>query len=155
MARSGRPARGRCWGAPRRAARPSPFTRRGGREARRSVERPGRPEKVVPGATAESRGLVDRLRSALGGGGEDEQPLILRRSRPTEGVSGRGARPRDMATGVVAEAQTAPAETLTVEELETGESAHLAEVEEHKVIDAALEPTSRSWEVPALGMLDA
>ena len=124
------------------------------REARRSVERPGRPEKVVPGATAESRGLVDRLRSALGGGGEDEQPLILRRSRPAEGVPAVPVRPSDPGAGIVAGDEAAPTETLTVEELETGESAHLAEVEEHEVIDAALEPISRSWELPELGMLD-
>ncbi|MEX1156373.1 MAG: DNA translocase FtsK 4TM domain-containing protein, partial [Chloroflexota bacterium] len=124
------------------------------REARRSVERPGRPVKVVPGATAESRGLVDRLRSALGGGGEDEQPLILRRSRPAEGVPAVPVRPRDPGAGIVAGDEAAPTETLTVEELETGESAHLAEVEEHDVIDAALEPISRSWELPELRMLD-
>ncbi len=124
------------------------------RDARRPPERPGRPEKVVPAAHAGSRGVMDRVRSALGGGSEEEQPLILRRSRPIEGVSAVPARPRDVATGVVAESQTPPTETLTVEELETGESAHLAEVEEHEVIDAALEPATRSWELPELGMLD-
>jgi len=124
------------------------------REARRAPERSARPEKVVPAATAGPRGVIDRVRTALGGASDDEQPLILRRSRPNEGVSAVPVRPRDSGTGIVPEEMAAPAEALTAEELETGESAHLAEVEEHEVIDAALEPASRSWELPELGMLD-
>ena len=65
------------------------------REARRAPERSARPEKVVPAATAGPRGVIDRVRTALGGASDDEQPLILRRSRPNEGVSAVPVRPTD------------------------------------------------------------
>ncbi len=124
------------------------------RDARRAPERPGRPEKGVPGAPAESRGVMDRVRSALGGGGDEEQPLILRRSRATDGIPPVPLRPHEPVTAIVASGESVTGETLTAEELETGESVHLAEVEEHDVIDAALEPASRAWELPELAMLD-
>jgi S-DNA-T family DNA segregation ATPase FtsK/SpoIIIE len=47
-----------------------------------------------------------------------------------------------------------PGQQLTVEELENEETAHLAEVEQHDVVDAALEAATRSWELPEIALLD-
>jgi S-DNA-T family DNA segregation ATPase FtsK/SpoIIIE len=43
---------------------------------------------------------------------------------------------------------------VTVDELESEETAHLAEVEHHEVADAALEATIRSWDLPEISLLD-
>ena len=66
-------------------------------EARRATDRRGRLEPVAPVPVPESRGLLDRMRSAFGGGGEtDEPPLILRRARPPEGAVTAPARAHDI-----------------------------------------------------------
>ncbi len=121
-------------------------------EERRGATDPrGRPAVAGP-ATAESRGLLDRVRSALGGGADEDAPLILRRTRPAE--TGATVRSREAAGAVAAPAPVDGATQLTVEELETEETAHLAEVEHTEVIDAALETVGRNWELPTLAMLD-
>jgi S-DNA-T family DNA segregation ATPase FtsK/SpoIIIE len=50
-------------------------------------------------------------------------------------------------------APAVPAASVSVETLESDEEAHLAEVEVESGIDAALEPPSRSWELPGLEIL--
>jgi len=124
-------------------------------EARQAgADRRGRAEP--PPAAPGSRGLLDRMRSALGGGAEaEEPPLILRRSRPPGIGAAAVARPRDVALPVAADGpMEGVGQPLTVEELEHEETAHLAEVEQHDVVDAALEVVTRSWELPEVGLLD-
>ena len=121
-------------------------------ERRAATDQRGRP--ALPGHPApESKGLLDRVRSALAGGSADEDaPLILRRSRPVE--TGAAVRAREAGTPVAASTPADPGAQLTVEGLETDETAHLTEVEHSEVIDAALETVGRSWELPNLSLLD-
>jgi len=112
-----------------------------------------RPEPAAAAAAPGQRGFLDRMRTALGGGSDaDDEPLILRRARPPESTA-PAARPRDLPfpIGEVEPAQPVP---VTVDELETEETAHLAEVEHHEVADAALEAAVRSWNLPEIGLLD-
>ena len=123
-------------------------------EARQAAaDRRGR---VEPMPAKAPRGLMDRMRSALGGGADaDEPPLILRRARPSVSGAPAAVRPRDVPLPVGGESPAiAPGQPLTVEELESEETAHLAEVEQHDVVDAALEATTRSWELPEVALLD-
>jgi S-DNA-T family DNA segregation ATPase FtsK/SpoIIIE len=123
-------------------------------EARRgSGERRGRPEPVAAAVVPGSRGLLDRVRSAFGPSTDaDEAPLILRRSRPPEAPT-PPARARDLPVPI-AEGEAAMAVPITVDELESEETAHLAEVEQAPVADAALEATTRAWELPGITLLD-
>jgi DNA segregation ATPase FtsK/SpoIIIE, S-DNA-T family len=128
-------------------------------EARQAAaaERRGARQEAVPvvpeGTTG--RSIFDRMRSALGGGGEqDEPPLILRRARPS-GVAvpvgpARVSSPLPAGNG---EEPAAVVAAVSVEALETEEEAHLAEVGEHEAQDAALETTQRSWELPEVAIL--
>ncbi len=122
-------------------------------EARRgSGERRGRPEPVVAPTSPEARGLLDRVRSALGSGADaEDEPLILRRSRPAE-TAPAPARQREMPMPVDGEAPLAV--PITVDELESEETAHLAEVEQSPIADAALEANTRTWELPEIAALD-
>jgi len=122
-------------------------------EARRAASADRRGRSEVAAAATPTLGLLDRMRSAFGGGAGDDQPLILRRNRNPEPPA---APIRERAAVAIAEPEAPPASTvaLTVEELESEETAHLAEVEQHEVIDAALEPGGRSWELPTLELLD-
>jgi S-DNA-T family DNA segregation ATPase FtsK/SpoIIIE len=52
------------------------------------------------------------------------------------------------------EVEPAQAVPVTVDELESEETAHLAEVEHHDVADAALEASIRTWELPEVALLD-
>ncbi len=125
-------------------------------EAKRgaATERRGRAEPLAPVPVPESRGLLDRMRSAFGGGGEtDEAPLILRRARPPEGAVTAPARAHDIPIPI-AEADPSQAVALTVAELESEETAHLAEVEQAPAADAALETATRTWELPEVELLD-
>ena len=112
----------------------------------------GRAEPSVPVAP-EPKGLLGRVRSALAGSSsDDDSPLILRRSRPVD--AGAGARVRDARTPIPTLTPADQDTQLTVEELESEETAHLAEVEHNEVIDAALEAVGRTWELPTLSQLD-
>ena len=122
-------------------------------EARQAAGR-GRPETPAP--APEPRSLMARMRAALGGTGEaDEPPLILRRSRPEAASSVAVARPREVALPIAADASPAPpGQPVTDEELESEETAHLAEVEHHDAVDAALEVATRTWDLPPTSVLD-
>jgi len=123
-------------------------------EARRSAADPrGRPEPAGATSAPGQRGLLDRMRTALGGGGDaDDEPLILRRARPPEGAASvPRAREVPFPIGEVEPLEAVP---VTVDELESEETAHLAEVEHHEVADAALEATIRSWDLPEISLLD-
>ena len=121
-------------------------------EARRAADPRTRPEPAVAVATAGGRGLLDRMRTALGGGAEaDDEPLIVRRARPPETVA--PPRPRDVPFPI-GEVEAIQAVPVTVDELESEETAHLAEVEPHDVADAALEAAIRTWELPEISLLD-
>ncbi|MDQ2853808.1 MAG: DNA translocase FtsK [Chloroflexota bacterium] len=124
-------------------------------EARRgAADRRGRPEPVPEPAHADQRGLLDRMRSAFGGGGDAEDaPLILRRARPPEGAVAVAPRPRDVAVPI-GEGESQAVMALTAEGLESEETAHLAEVEPPAASDAALETTTRTWELPEVSLLD-
>src|SRR4029078_12620288 len=94
-----------------------------------------------------------RMRSALGGATDaEDEPLILRRARPPESVA---PAPRHRAVpfpiGTVEPLEAVP---VTVDELESEETAHLAEVEHHEAADAALEAVVRSWDLPEIALLD-
>jgi DNA segregation ATPase FtsK/SpoIIIE, S-DNA-T family len=130
-------------------------------EARRSAaaERRSRPEAPAP-APETRAGLLDRVRTALGGGDEHEEPpVILRRARPEPAAAGarQGAAataPREPIPVAAPEPVPTPvAGTLSAEELESTEEAHLAEVGEPPPEQALLESTGRSWDLPPLNML--
>jgi S-DNA-T family DNA segregation ATPase FtsK/SpoIIIE len=114
---------------------------------------------VAPVPEPANRGLLDRVRSAFGSGDEDDQPpLIVRRARP-EAASGTQAAVATPATGV---ATAAPVPIPVSDEavaaggattLEDEEAAHLAEVGDETEIDAALESTQRSWDLPPMELL--
>jgi len=78
----------------------------------------------------------------------DEPPVILRRQRPEPALAtaAAGALPG----GAVAVLDD---EGLTQGELESGETAHLAEVGEREAADAALEQAAQTWILPDLGLL--
>ncbi|MEO8251848.1 MAG: DNA translocase FtsK 4TM domain-containing protein [Chloroflexota bacterium] len=123
-------------------------------EARRGpADRRARLEPVTVPTTTEQRGLLDRMRSAFGGGVDEDAPLIVRRPRPPEGAVAPVMRPRDVAV-TIAEPDPQAAVPLTVQELEAEETVHLAEVEHHEVADAALETNQRTWELPEVALLD-
>jgi S-DNA-T family DNA segregation ATPase FtsK/SpoIIIE len=123
-------------------------------EARRAgADQRLRPEPVAAAAAPGGRGLLDRMRSALGGGADaEDEPLILRRARPPEGIA-PAPRARDVPFPI-GEVEPLEAVPVTVDELESEETAHLAEVEHHEVADAALEATIRSWDLPEISLLD-
>jgi DNA segregation ATPase FtsK/SpoIIIE, S-DNA-T family len=121
-------------------------------EARRAADPRSRPEPAAAAPPA-GRGLLDRMRAALGGGAEaEDEPLIVRRARPPESAA-PPPRPRDVPFPI-GEVEPTQAVPVTVDELESEETAHLAEVEHHEVADAALEATVRSWELPEVALLD-
>jgi S-DNA-T family DNA segregation ATPase FtsK/SpoIIIE len=121
----------------------------------------GRPRaEPIPVAPAEpaGRGILDRVRSALGGGAdEDEPPLIVRRAR-TEGAAASASQTAVPAPPVVAPLPPLPDQggataAVSVEALQTEEEQHLAEVGEAEAVDAALESSERVWELPQLDAL--
>ena len=126
-------------------------------EAKRSAAAArSRTVEVAPTpAATESRGLLARVRSAFATttDADEEAPLILRRARPPETTTAVAPRPRDVAVPI-AESVPQAAVALTVAELESEETAHLAEVEGHDAVDAALETTTRAWELPETALLD-
>jgi S-DNA-T family DNA segregation ATPase FtsK/SpoIIIE len=112
-----------------------------------------RPEPTPAAAVPAGRGLLDRMRTALGGGADaEDEPLIVRRARPPETLA-PPPRPREVPFPI-GEVEPAQAVPVTVDELESEETAHLAEVEHHEVADAALEATIRSWDLPEISLLD-
>jgi DNA segregation ATPase FtsK/SpoIIIE, S-DNA-T family len=128
-------------------------------DARRAMaveRRGGRADAMSPAApTAEAggRGLLDRMRSAFGGGAEaDDEPLIVRRARSNGAPTpvGPGRDDVSVAPDEAAGPMVAP---VSVELLETEEEAHLAAVGDHGAADAALEATLRSWELPGITIL--
>ncbi|MGZ6298971.1 MAG: DNA translocase FtsK 4TM domain-containing protein [Candidatus Limnocylindria bacterium] len=123
-------------------------------EARRvAAEARSRPEAAPTHVTPARRGLLDRMRNAFGGPADaDDEPLILRRARPPEGAV-PPPRQRDVPFPI-GEVEAAQAIPVTVDELESEETAHLAEVEHHEVADAALEAATRTWELPDVSLLD-
>jgi len=123
-------------------------------EARRAAADPRtRTEPVPVTATSGGGGLLVRMRNALGGGADTEdEPLILRRARPPE-TAAPALRTSDVPFPI-GEVEPAQAVAVTVDELESEETAHLAEVEHHEVADAALEATVRSWDLPQISLLD-
>jgi len=78
----------------------------------------------------------------------DEPPVILRRQRPEPALA-------TAAAGALSGASVAVLddESLTQGELESGETAHLAEVGEREAADAALERAAQTWILPDLGLL--
>jgi S-DNA-T family DNA segregation ATPase FtsK/SpoIIIE len=121
-------------------------------EARRAADPRARPEPAAAPAPT-GRGLLDRMRTAFGGGADaEDEPLIVRRTRPPE-TAPPAPRPRDVPFPI-GEVEPAQAVPVTVDELEHEETAHLAEVEHHEVADAALEVTIRSWDLPEISLLD-
>jgi S-DNA-T family DNA segregation ATPase FtsK/SpoIIIE len=80
-------------------------------------------------------------------GAPEEPPLILRRQR---------AEPAPMAAATASAAVAVPivsSPPATEEDLEEGETAHLAEVGEREAVDAALETAAQEWTLPDLTLL--
>jgi DNA segregation ATPase FtsK/SpoIIIE, S-DNA-T family len=126
-------------------------------EARQAARTQSRQEPIPVAPEPPSRGIFDRMRTALGvGADDDEPPLIVRRARP-EASSGAPA-PMPVAaqpTAILAEAapEVGPMTPVSVEALESEEEQHLAEVGETDAVDAALESSERAWELPHLDLL--
>ena len=123
-------------------------------EARRAAADPRARAEPIPVSVAPGqRGLFDRMRNALGGGADaEDEPLIVRRARPAESAAPM-QRPRDVPFPI-GEVEPVQAVPVTVDELESEETAHLAEVEHTEVADAALEAATRTWELPEVALLD-
>jgi DNA segregation ATPase FtsK/SpoIIIE, S-DNA-T family len=123
-------------------------------EARRgAADSRARGEPAVADVAPGRRGLLDRMRTALGGTEGEDEPLIVRRARPPESAAAPAARQREVPFPI-GEVEPAQAIPVTVDELESEETAHLAEVEHHEVADAALEAATRTWDLPEIGLLD-
>ena len=130
-------------------------------EARQAARARPRQEPIPVAPTPEpaGRGILDRVRNAFGGGEDDDQPpLIVRRARPEAGTAVSTAPPLPAVaaatpTPIAVIDGDAPQAAVHVETLEDEESAHLAEVGDGPHIDAALESTQRTWELPALDVL--
>jgi len=138
-------------------------------EARRDAAQRGRRQEApapASGPEPEGKGLLGRMRDALSGD-QDEPPLIVRRSRPDAAAGATGAAATAAARALSREPiaisdeegngeATAPAGAGAFSEadLESTEEAHLAEVGEHEARDAALEGTTRTWDLPDLAILD-
>jgi S-DNA-T family DNA segregation ATPase FtsK/SpoIIIE len=88
------------------------------------------------------------MRDRLGGPHdlEDEPPVIVRRERPAPSATNGGRSPARTLEPV-------PGDPHVGAELEQTEEAHLAEVGELEIADAALEPVQRSWDLPTLEIL--
>ena len=96
--------------------------------------------------------VFDRMRSIFGGR-DDEQPVILRRSRQNGGLAPGPARSREAMPIASASAEPLPV-VASVEDLESEETAHLAAVGEADIVDAALDPGLRVWQLPEITLLD-
>jgi DNA segregation ATPase FtsK/SpoIIIE, S-DNA-T family len=128
----------------------------------RQAARAGSRAEPIPVAPAEipSRGLLGRVRSALGvGADDDEPPLIVRRSRPETSAASTATPVAVVAPPVVAapaaspESDGGPLAAVSVEALENEEEQHLAEVGEPPALDPALESVQRTWDLPDLQVL--
>ncbi len=137
-------------------------------EAREAARRSRtEPIPVAPLETAAKVGLMERVRTAFGGGEEeDAPPLIVRRQRadgPSPTSDGGGSRVQtatpiapvtEAISGAAVEAAMATGvAAVSVQALESEEEQHLAAVGETDAVDAALESTERVWELPELGLL--
>jgi S-DNA-T family DNA segregation ATPase FtsK/SpoIIIE len=129
-------------------------------ENRRAALQRGRrqePTGPAPEPQPEARGILGRVRDALGVGEQEEPPVILRRSRPDGGSVATVPPPRAVAREPLPVEDGGPdgaPGALSEEALETTEEQHLAAVGEHEARDAALEGTTRTWDLPELGLLD-
>jgi S-DNA-T family DNA segregation ATPase FtsK/SpoIIIE len=103
-------------------------------------------------------GLFDRMRERLAGGAtdEDEPPLIVRRERPAPAPGSTSPR-RPPLTSIpvsVGALEPVPTDISGDESIAPEEAAHLAEAAEGvPVLDAALEASQRSWDLPGLDLL--
>ena len=99
-----------------------------------------------PGPAAAAAGAAAANGSAKArGSGQDEAPVIVRRQRPEPAVA--------TGPGVVVPVPVGAAEPLSESDLESTETAHLAEVEASEAKDAALERPAQSWILPDLAIL--
>ena len=125
--------------------------------SRRAVG-PGRAEAAMPAEPARA-GIFGRMRDALGGRVEEEEPpLIVRRQRTTEGAGPTRARAALEGVDAAVPAETGNGAVLvgapdaTTETGETGD-----ELDAEPVVadgsDAALERIERTWELPTLDLL--
>jgi S-DNA-T family DNA segregation ATPase FtsK/SpoIIIE len=137
-------------------------------EARQAARRSRtEPIPVAPVETAAKVGLMARVRTAFGGGEEeDAPPLIVRRQRaegPTPTSDGGSQAQPAIAIAPVADALAATTvggaasatgmAAVSVEALESGEEQHLATAGEAETLDAALESSERAWDLPELDLL--
>ncbi|HEY7846981.1 MAG TPA: DNA translocase FtsK 4TM domain-containing protein [Candidatus Limnocylindria bacterium] len=137
-------------------------------EARQAARRSRtEPIPVAPVETAAKVGLMDRVRTALGVGDDEEAPPLIVRRQRTDGPApvtdgGPRVQPAGIEVTPVTEAVAATAvgtaaatgvAAVSVEALESEEEQHLAAVGEAVTVDAALESNTRTWELPELGLL--
>jgi S-DNA-T family DNA segregation ATPase FtsK/SpoIIIE len=140
-------------------------------EARQAAKARPRQEPIpVTPPEPVTRGILDRVRGAFGGGADDDEPpVIVRRARPeaAPSTSGGGSAATLTAPAVappvpaVASGVATPipvadgtaAAAIHADALEDEEDVHLAEMGEGDRIDAALESTQRTWDLPTLQLL--
>jgi DNA segregation ATPase FtsK/SpoIIIE, S-DNA-T family len=127
------------------------------RRAAAAADRRRKAEPASPSAEPGRGGLIGRVREALGASeSDDEPPVIVRRERPPSGARSGTASAAAAAVPTPA-AATVPvpaASPVTIEDLETDESAHLAEVAaEPSSNDAALEAPEERLVMPGMELL--
>jgi S-DNA-T family DNA segregation ATPase FtsK/SpoIIIE len=136
-------------------------------EARQAARRSRtEPIPVAPVETAVKVGLMERVRTAFGGGEEDDAPPLIVRRQRAEGpgpASDGGPRMQpsipiapvaEAVAGAAVGATTATGvAAVSVEVLESEEEQHLAAVGETETLDAALESSERVWDLPEMDLL--
>jgi DNA segregation ATPase FtsK/SpoIIIE, S-DNA-T family len=120
--------------------------------APRPAQRRRTAEATAGAGEAPRGGLIDRVRGALGGSEpQEEPPVIVRRERSQSPLTGRAT------PAVPVPAATAPPDPVTpvtIDDLESDESAHLAEVADEPIAnDAALEAAEERLEMPGIELL--
>ncbi len=134
------------------------------REERRSATQPPhraaaatvrRPD-VEPEPEPERPGILGRVREALLGASEDDEPpLIVRRQRPPESATAALAHPAgERAALPAAVAPRIAGEPSAEEEPAEAEVEHLVAAAGDGVSDAALERAERTWDLPPLETLN-
>jgi S-DNA-T family DNA segregation ATPase FtsK/SpoIIIE len=102
---------------------------------------------AAAGASAAASAAARSAAAAPGRGAPDEPPVIVRRQRPEPAIPGT------VTTAAEAGILVAGESALGEPDLESSETAHLAEIGEKEAADAALERSAQNWILPDLNLL--